>query len=107
MLKSAAEAAAGSGNTRQWPGVWLYLRGTLRWVSSQKGSIQSALSQVRSDAFRAQAKGEKSPYGDGTAAMKMAKILADLPDRKTLLKKPVIPLLEQAGDDFNPTGGAD
>ena len=39
--------------------------------------------------------------------MKMAEILANLPDRNTLLKKPVIPLLEDAGDDFNPTGGVD
>ena len=48
-----------------------------------------------------------SPYGDGTSATKMAKILTDLPDRNTLLKKPVIPLLEGSGDDFNPTGGGD
>ena len=54
-----------------------------------------------------QAKEAKSPYGHGTAAIKMAKILAELPDRNTLLKKPVIPVLEDAGDNFNPTGGVD
>ena len=76
-------------------------------VPADPSAIRSALSQARSDAFRVQAKEAKSPYGDGTAAMKMAKILADLPDRNTLLKKPVIPLLEDAGDDFNLTGGVD
>ena len=65
-------------------------------VPADPSAIRSALSQARLKVFRVQAKEAKSPYGDGTAAMKMAKILADLPDRNTLLKKPVIPLLEDA-----------
>ena len=39
--------------------------------------------------------------------MKMAKILADLPDRKTLLKKNVIPLFDENDNAFNPACGGD
>ena len=39
--------------------------------------------------------------------MKMAKILADLPDRKTLLKKNVIPLFDETDNAFNPACGGD
>ena len=76
-------------------------------VPAEPSAIRAALSQARSEAFRVQAKEAKSPYGDGTAAMKMAKILADLPDRKTLLKKNVIPLFDENDNAFNPVCGGD
>lgn len=76
-------------------------------VPADPSAIRTALSTAQSDSFRAFSKEAKSLYGDGTAAMKMAQILADLPDRNTLLKKPVIPLLDEVGDVFNPTVGGD
>ena len=76
-------------------------------VPADPSAIRTALSTAQSDSFRALSKEAKSLYGDGTAAMKMAQILADLPDRNTLLKKPVIPLLDEVGDVFNPSGGGD
>ncbi|MEC8065619.1 MAG: hypothetical protein VX126_06130, partial [Planctomycetota bacterium] len=70
-------------------------------------AIRAALSQAQSEAFRASCQDTQSPYGDGTAAMKMAKILADLPDRKTLLRKKVIPLFDETDNAFNPACGGD
>lgn len=37
----------------------------------------------------------------------LIKILADFSDRKTLLKKNMIHLFNEAGEDFNPTCGGD
>ncbi|MEC8065557.1 MAG: UDP-N-acetylglucosamine 2-epimerase, partial [Planctomycetota bacterium] len=47
-------------------------------VPAEPSAIRAALSQAQSEAFRASCQDTQSPYGDGTAAMKMAKILADL-----------------------------
>jgi UDP-hydrolysing UDP-N-acetyl-D-glucosamine 2-epimerase len=76
-------------------------------VPAEPSAIRAALSQAQSEAFRASCQDTQSPYGDGTAAMKMAKILADLPDRKTLLKKNVIPLLDENDNAFNPACDGD
>jgi UDP-hydrolysing UDP-N-acetyl-D-glucosamine 2-epimerase len=76
-------------------------------VPAEPSAIRAALLKAQSDAFRSLSKEAKSPYGDGTAALQMAKILADLPDRNTLLKKAVIPLGDEAFGDFNRTDDGD
>ncbi len=74
-------------------------------VPADASAIRAALSQAQSDSFREKIQEAQSPYGDGTASFKMAKILSGLPDRNTLLKKPVIPLMDDPAASFSPTDG--
>ena len=59
---------------------------------SERGSIVAAIEKAVSPEFRASLAGLVSPYGDGTAAESIAKILTEVPLDERLLEKRGIPI---------------
>jgi UDP-N-acetylglucosamine 2-epimerase len=60
-------------------------------------AIRAALEQALSPAFRESLAGMANPYGDGTAAQTIARVLASVPLEGLLIKQPA-PLQQAAKD---------
>jgi UDP-hydrolysing UDP-N-acetyl-D-glucosamine 2-epimerase len=58
-------------------------------VPADTGAISAALARALQPAFRDNLRGMINPYGDGTAAMTIARVLATVPLEGLLIKQPV------------------
>jgi len=58
-------------------------------VKADSNAIVRSIGRALNPAFRARLRGMKNPYGDGTAAKKIARVLASVELDKLLLKAPV------------------
>jgi UDP-N-acetylglucosamine 2-epimerase (non-hydrolysing)/GDP/UDP-N,N'-diacetylbacillosamine 2-epimerase (hydrolysing) len=57
-------------------------------VPAKTGAIERGLRRGLAPAFRKKLRGMKNPYGDGTAAKTILRVLADVPLDQLLMKKP-------------------
>jgi UDP-N-acetylglucosamine 2-epimerase len=57
-------------------------------VTADANAISDALKQALDPAFRAELRGMVNPYGDGTAAEIIARVLAETPLERLLIKEP-------------------
>jgi UDP-N-acetylglucosamine 2-epimerase (non-hydrolysing)/GDP/UDP-N,N'-diacetylbacillosamine 2-epimerase (hydrolysing) len=58
-------------------------------VPAESCAIRAALDRALSSAFRKSIAGISNPYGDGTAAQTIARVLASVPLERLLIKEPV------------------
>ena len=58
-------------------------------VPAESCAIRAALDRALSSAFRKSIAGISNPYGDGTAAQIIARVLASVPLERLLIKEPV------------------
>ena len=59
---------------------------------AEASAIRSAIEHARSPGFRSSLQGLENPYGDGHAGERIARILAEAPERGVLLHKRALPL---------------
>ena len=59
---------------------------------AEASAIRSAIEHARSPGFRSSLQGLENPYGDGRAGERIARILAEAPERGVLLHKRALPL---------------
>ena len=72
---------------------------------ADRDAIAAAAAKAAQPEFRASLGQVENPYGDGHAGERIAKLLAEAPDRSTLLRKRALPIVVAAGPTHQPCFG--
>jgi len=75
-------------------------------AAADTNAIVSAVAKASSPDFRSKIQGIDNPYGDGHASETIARLLAEAPDRETLLRKRALPLAASHASTDHPAFGA-